>query len=109
MEQKKEIAYLDEVVIGESVTVIQILKILNKETPVFIKPNTHRTYYEGQSIYVPKEFYNNIITDISIYDYAIAMFICSIKEWDNIADKKELREINTYYRDTINKFHIYNE
>lgn len=101
--------YLGEIISTEKVTVIQILKLLSKESMTIIKPNNHRTYYEGASMYVPKEFYNSTVIDISIYDYEIGIFIDSMQEWDKIADEKELRKINKYYNDTVNSFKIYNE
>lgn len=103
METQTLAPYLENIISAEPIKVIQVIKLLSQEREVHIKPSSHRTYYCGNAVFVPKEFYEKIITDISIYDYSIAIFVEPINEWDIKSDIKELEKINKHYRNPINK------
>lgn len=108
----REQLYLKEIPKAEPIKVIQIQKLFHKRVQVFIKPNNHNLYWEGEAIYIPSSFYNCEIKDMSlrrsgdeeIYNNgSVTIFIDKIDFWEEISDKRELKEINEYYEENTEK------
>lgn len=109
----KEQPYLTELPKAEPIKVIQLQQLFHPKVQVFIKPNNHKLYWEGEAMYIPVSFYNCDIKDISLrkrneeepwLNGSVAVFIDKIDFWEEIADRNELEEINEYYAEkTVRK------
>lgn len=108
----KEQPYLSELPKAEPIKVIQLQQLFFPKVQVFIKPNNHKLYWEGEAKYIPVSFYDCEIRDMSLrrsfeeepYNHgSVSIFIDKIEFWEEVSDKHELEEINEYYAENTEK------
>lgn len=98
--------YLEDLGRVEKITVLQFQKLLAPGVRVYIKPNSHKTYWRGEAIYIPKDMYKWEVRDISLIKKgqkernqhgSISLFVEEDEKYERIADREELDHINTFY------------
>ena len=58
--------YLQTLPQAEPITLLQFQKLLHPDVHVYIKPNNHKIYWEGQALFIPKEMYDWKVRDVSL-------------------------------------------
>lgn len=106
-QEKAKNMYLTELGKAEKITILQFQKLLHPDVEVYIKPSNHKLYWRGQAMYIPKDMYDWKVKDLSLakkgqvelFEHgSIALFVEENEKYEEIADKAELDEINSYYR-----------
>lgn len=102
--------YLEELPKAEPIKVFQLQQLFYPKVYVFVKPNNHKTYWEGEAIYIPSSFYECDVKDIGLrkkyegedFEHgSVSIFIDKLPEWEETAIKRELDDINEYYKHSL--------
>ena len=88
------------------VTIYQLCQLIHSGVYIWIKPSSHKCYWDGEAKYIPPSMYEWKVIDIALIrpfmsgthtHGSLAFYVETSDKWEEIAGKKELEEINNYY------------
>lgn len=98
--------YIDKLPTAPPIMVAQFQKLLCADIDVTIKPCSHKAYWHGKALYIPKDFYEYEVRDIALRSDEVSLYIDKNDLYEKIADSDELFEINDYYNSDAGKAYL---